>query len=135
MASVFLHEPTMERLTDRSLNMSELANLRPRAVLALFGLMALGLSAPAALAASAPAPVGVWESDSGEHLVVGETCGIEANGVQGAVGSCSWDPDGQGGILTIINVNAYQPAPVYFNVVWLDQSTISVSGSRFHRKS
>ena len=108
--------------------------LRPAHALALCAALAFGLPASAALAQSAPAPVGVWDSDSGEHLVIGQTCGIAANGVTGAVGSCSWDPTGAGGILTIINVNAYQAAPVYFNIVWIDASTISVEGDTFHRQ-
>ena len=114
--------------------MSKSSHLNLTSALALCATLAVGLSASAARAQSAPAPVGVWDSDSGEHLVIGQTCGIAANGVTGAVGSCSWNPTGQGGILTIINVNAYQPAPVYFNVVWINASTISVSGDTFHRQ-
>ena len=114
--------------------MSKSSHLRPVHALALGAALAFGLPASAALAQPAPAPVGVWDSDSGEHLVIGQTCGIEANGVTGAVGACSWNPSSEGGILTIINVNAYQPAPVYFNIVWIDASTISVEGDTFHRQ-
>jgi hypothetical protein len=91
-------------------------------------------STAAALAQSAPAPVGIWQSNSGETLIVGETCQISANGVVSAIGACGWSPTAAGGILTIINVNAYQPAPVYFNINWIDGATISVFGDTFHRQ-
>jgi hypothetical protein len=104
-----------------------------RSALALIAVAAIGVSSSAALAQSAPAPVGTWQSDSGETLVVGATCGIQANGTYGAIGSCTWDPSFQGGILTIMNVNGYKPAPVYFNVVWINGSTIQVFGDTFHR--
>ena len=105
-----------------------------RCAFALAGVTAIGMSALSALAQSAPAPVGVWYSDAGETMVIGQTCQIEANGTVGAIGSCSWDPSSNGGILTIMNVNAYQPAPVYFNIVWIDDSSFSISGDVFHRR-
>ena len=114
--------------------MSKLSTLRPRAALALFAVMAAGLSATAAMAYSAPRPDGVWESNLGEHLVVGQTCEIEAGGVRSALGSCSWIASGRGGILTIMNVLNYQPAPMSLDVVWMNQSTIYISGSTFHRQ-
>ncbi|WP_137935085.1 hypothetical protein [Mesorhizobium comanense] len=95
---------------------------------------ATGMSNTGALAQSAPAPTGVWDSDAGETMVIGQTCKIEANGMDGAVGECSWDPSSNGGILTIMNVNAYQPAPVYFNIVWIDEASFSISGDVFHRR-
>ncbi|WP_152536115.1 hypothetical protein [Mesorhizobium loti] len=101
---------------------------------ALAGMAASGLFVTSALAQSAPAPVGVWYSDAGETMVIGQTCQIEANGTVGAIGQCSWEPSSNGGILTIMNVNAYQPAPVYFNIVWIDDSSFSISGDVFHRR-
>ncbi|WP_202326543.1 hypothetical protein [Mesorhizobium sp. 113-3-9] len=103
-------------------------------VAALAGMAAIAMSVPCALAQSAPAPVGIWDSDAGETMVVGQTCKIEANGMVGAIGSCSWNPSSDGGILTIMNVNAYQPAPVYFSIVWIDESAFSISGDVFHRR-
>jgi hypothetical protein len=116
---------------------SLLTGLR-RSAAALAGMAAIGaaigMSVTSAHAQSAPAPVGVWYSEAGETMVIGQTCQIEANGTVGAIGSCSWDPSSDGGILTIMNVNAYQPAPVYFNIVWIDDSSFSISGDVFHRR-
>jgi hypothetical protein len=107
----------------------------PRAgAVILRAVVAIATSIPSAFAQSAPAPIGVWDSDAGETMIVGQTCQIEANGTIGAVGECSWDPSSNGGILTIMNVNAYQPAPVYFNIVWIDEASFSISGDVFHRR-
>lgn len=85
--------------------------------------------------AQAAAPTGVWvTAGNGETLVVQNGyCKLTGNGGQiGAIGSCSWNPSAPGGILTIMSTLTYKPAPVYFNVVWIDQKTINVSGDVFH---
>jgi hypothetical protein len=98
--------------------------------------LALLLSATIASAQS-PMPVGSWMTDDGsEDMTIsdGSTCGFGANGTYSVVGACSWDPSGAGGILTIMNANQYQPAPIYYNVIWVDDQTISVFGDVFHRR-
>jgi len=99
-----------------------------------FGLLMTVMLASGAVAQSA-APTGVWATvGNAETLVVQNGyCKLTGNGGQiGAVGSCTWNPSAQGGILTIISTLTYQPAPVYFNVVWINQKTINVSGDVFH---
>ncbi|MDE2016494.1 MAG: hypothetical protein KGI57_02180 [Hyphomicrobiales bacterium] len=102
--------------------------------------VALTGGAGVAFAQSAPAPVGYWTTaDGSETLFVdaGGTCKFEA-WVGGAhsliVGSCSWNPTSTGGVLTIMNVNQYKPAPIYESVVWVDRDTITVWGDVFKRR-
>ena len=105
-----------------------------------FGLMvAVSLSAVATpVHAAAPMPFGYWTTDDGgERLLIEQSfqCSFEfprANSMVG--GSCSWNASSNGGILTIINVNQYQPAPIYYNVIWVDEQTITVEGDVFHRR-
>jgi hypothetical protein len=99
-----------------------------------FGLLMTIALASGAIAQAA-APTGVWATvGNGETLVVQNGyCKLTGNGGQiGAIGSCSWNPSAQGGILTIMSTLTYKPAPVYFNVTWIDQKTINVSGDIFH---
>jgi hypothetical protein len=49
-------------------------------------------------------------------------------------GPGKWNPSSRGGILTIMSSQTYRPAPVYFNVVWVNQSTITVEGDVFYRQ-
>jgi hypothetical protein len=95
----------------------------------------------AAQAQASPAPVGSWSTDDGsEELVItaSGTCQFVGHTPQGdslTIGSCSWNAGSAGGILTIMNTNQYQPAPVYFNIVWVDQNTIRVYGDVMHRRA
>ena len=92
--------------------------------------------------AQAPAPYGVWAigNDSSNYA----TFIITPNGCQfkgtspntGPVliaGACSWDSTSRGGILTIMNVYNYQPAPIRYNIVWINQTTITVYGDVYHK--
>ena len=103
--------------------------------------VALSLAPAMAFAQQSPAPVGVWSTDDGsEQLIIGAagTCQytgtVNGQVVSAAIGSCSWNAGSAGGILTIINTNAYQPAPVYYSIVWVDQNTIRVYGDVMHRR-
>jgi hypothetical protein len=88
--------------------------------------------------AAAPMPIGYWVTDDGvQTLLIQQNlqCSLQnpsANWIVG--GSCSWNASSNGGILTIMNVNQYQPAPIYLNVIWIDEQTISVEGDVFHRQ-
>jgi hypothetical protein len=105
-----------------------------------FGLMlAVSLGAVATpVQAAAPMPLGYWVTDGGgERLLIQQNlqCSFEFPRANFIVsGSCSWNASSNGGILTIINVNQYQPAPVYYNVIWVDEQTITVEGDVFHRQ-
>ena len=99
-----------------------------------FGLLMTIVLASGATAQAAM-PAGVWATvGNAETLVVQNGyCKLAGSGGQiGAVGTCTWNATAQGGILTIISTLTYQPAPVYFNVLWIDQKTINVSGDVFH---
>jgi hypothetical protein len=103
---------------------------------AIAGLALAGL-ATAAHAQGAPAPIGVWSTANGsEQLTVTQTgaCALTAPGRGVISGSCSWRASAQGGILTIMSAQNYQPAPIYFNVVWVNQNTISVDNDVFYRR-
>ena len=88
--------------------------------------------------ASAPVPIGYWTTDGdGETLIIQQSgqCSLQASNGYAIGGACSWNASSNGGILTIINgINQYQPAPIYFNIIWVDQQTITVEGDVFHRR-
>jgi hypothetical protein len=61
----------------------------------------------------------------------GGQCSLaDGNGQPTTSGSCSWNAT-YGGILTIMSDQLYRPGPVYFNVVWVDNTTIKVEGDVF----
>ncbi|HEY3800773.1 MAG TPA: hypothetical protein VGL58_20660 [Caulobacteraceae bacterium] len=98
---------------------------------------AVGLaSAGPALAQSSP-PFGYWSTaDGGERLLIqaNATCSLaDQYGRPTTSGSCSWNASYAGGILTIMSSQLYKPAPVYFNVIWVNQNCITVDGDVFYR--
>ncbi|MGA2088851.1 MAG: hypothetical protein ABSG66_08025 [Stellaceae bacterium] len=100
-------------------------------------LLAAGITAPAALAQSSPAPIGFWSTGSGnETLYIGAngTCKFEGPGTL-VLGKCGWKASSGGGILTIMNTNQFKPAPIYENIVWVNRTTIRVWGDVFYRKN
>ncbi|QLL07590.1 hypothetical protein [Mycobacterium vicinigordonae] len=102
--------------------------------------LAVGLvtvSTGIAHASGAAAPVGFWSTgDGAEQLLVSQSgCSLaNAAGIPTTSGPCSWNPSSRGGILTIMSSQTRTPAPVYFNVVWVNQSTITVEGDVFYRR-
>ncbi len=96
----------------------------------------LGLSATGAIAQSA-APIGYWTTDdNGEQLLVqaNAQCSFAAGGVTQVAGDCDWNSTSGGGILSIWYPTVGGPAAVRYNIVWIDQGTISVFGDVFHRR-
>lgn len=94
----------------------------------------LGVSARPAVAQSPP-PLGFWATNSGETLLVSASlCSLALNGKITTSGSCSWNPSYAGGILTIMSNQLYRPAPIYFNVIWVNPQTIKVNGDTFARR-
>jgi len=89
-----------------------------------------------AVAQGAPAPIGYWTTDDGSETLLIEQSGTckFAGGKLVILGRCSWNPSSRGGILTIMNVYNYKPAPIYYNIVWVDRRTIRVYGDVFHRR-
>jgi hypothetical protein len=87
--------------------------------------------------AAASAPLGFWTTrDGSEQLLVSQSgCSLaNAAGVPTTSGPCNWNPSSRGGILTIMSSQTRRPAPVYFNVVWVNESTITVEGDVFYRR-
>ena len=96
----------------------------------------LALSTLSALAQSAP-PVGVWVHVSGNaFLTVDQSgyCHYQDPGLEYG-GQCGWNADNSGGILTVMNAAAVPgPQPIYLNIIWVDDATISVFGDIFKRQ-
>jgi hypothetical protein len=103
------------------------------------GLVLTGMAGAASAQQPSPPPVGFWATaDGSEQLLVTQSgaCSLaDRTGRPTTSGSCSWNASYAGGILTVISSQLYQPAPVYFNVIWVNQNTIKVQGDVFYRKA
>lgn len=110
-----------------------------RKFVAAIGLAAGMFAASTGIAhADAAAPVGFWVNQTGSEqlLVSANGCSLaNAAGVPTTSGPCKWNPSSRGGILTILSSQTRTPSPVYFNVVWVNQSTITVYGDVFYRRA
>ncbi|HHY49561.1 MAG TPA: hypothetical protein GYA10_07425 [Alphaproteobacteria bacterium] len=94
------------------------------------------LSSTPALAQAA-APIGFWTTaDDGERLMVqpNAQCSFFAVGGVQVAGDCTWDSTSRGGILSIWYPMPLGPAAVRYNIVWIDDNTISVFGDIFYRR-
>jgi len=102
-------------------------------------LIALTIWPVAAAAQEAPPPIGYWTTERGdETLYVSENGLCKYEGPSAGilvVGNCSWQATSRGGILTIVTTGGPRPAPVYYNIVWINQTTISVWGDIFYRRA
>ena len=81
--------------------------------------------------------IGYWVTPNGSEMLLVEasgTCKFAASNGFTVLGRCSWNPTSRGGILTIMNVYNYKPAPIRYSVVWVNQTTITVWGDVFHKK-
>jgi hypothetical protein len=98
----------------------------------------LTFAAAPALAQSAP-PVGFWTTQDGsEQLLITQSgqCSLaDRYGRPTTSGPCSWNASYAGGILTVMSQQLYRPAPIYFNVIWVNQNTIKVEGDVFYRRA
>ena len=86
---------------------------------------------------TAPVPLGFWTTaDGGERLLVqpGAFCSFVATAGTNVGGNCGWTPSSRGGILSIWYSTIGGPAQVQFNVVWINETTISVWGDVFYRR-
>ena len=102
-------------------------------------LLAITLAAlpAAAFAQAAPVPLGYWTTaDNSEQLLIqaGPFCSFVATAGTNVGGSCGWNPSARGGILSIWYSTIGGPAQVQFNIVWINQTTISVWGDVFYRR-
>ena len=90
-------------------------------------------SAPAS--AQAPPPFGHWRSGTSTaqlYVYPNGTCAFL--GTRPVQGTCSWSATSRGGILTLMYPMPLEPGKIYFNVVWVNQTTISVFGEPFYRQ-
>lgn len=93
----------------------------------------LCVGAPAG--AQSPAPLGHWRSrTSAAQLIVYQNGSCAFLGSRPVQGNCTWNASSRGGILTLIYPMPLEPGKIYFNVVWVDQATISVFGELFSRQ-
>ena len=103
-----------------------------------FACLLLGVaSIQTANAQSAPPPIGVWGNKT-EGLVVQQsgTCGFLVNGKVAYTGTCHWEvPTARGGILDMVYPMPVAPGHIRWSVVWINQTTITVDGDVFSKKS
>ena len=104
---------------------------------AIISLLILAMAWVAPALAAAPPPVGYWTTrDNSEELYVSAS-GCRFAAVQGTqvAGDCGWNATSTGGILTITYPGYTGPQHVYFNITYVNQTTISVFGDIFYRRS
>ena len=117
---------------------AEMLRLKNTVCLAIGAVLILALRASAQN--SAPVPFGNWATKpASEQLYVSPRwCKFAAtNGTSSILqeGECSWNPTSAGGILTIMNIHFYKPAPVRYSIVWVDSKTIKVFGDVFYKQN
>ena len=114
--------------------------LRQLQLLAISGGLLAQITIPPSAFAQSAIPFGYWTTAHGEEtlLISNSGCKLSAfsRGIMQtvSVGACSWRASSRGGILTIMSTMTYRPAPVYFNVVWINKSQISVQGDIFYHR-
>ena len=89
--------------------------------------------------AESPPPIGYWvTADGSERFLIEQNaqCSFQVPASGYAVGGpCSWNASNAGGILTVMNsIGQYQAAPIYYNVIWVDDHTIKIEGDTFYRQ-
>lgn len=90
-----------------------------------------------ARAQAAPPPIGTWANKT-EGLVVQQsgTCGFLVNGQVRYSGTCRWEtPSARGGILDLQYPMPLQPGHIRWSVIWVNQTTITLDGDPFTKKS
>jgi len=87
--------------------------------------------------AQAPAPIGYWTTaDNGERLLIDQdtSCSFVAVGGTQVAGNCVWNSTSRGGVLTLYYQTVMGLAPIYWNVLWVNTTTITVNGDTFFRR-
>jgi hypothetical protein len=97
--------------------------------------VALAIGQATTAAAQAPPPIGHWASrTSAAQLLVYQNGACAFLGARPVQGNCTWNASSRGGILTLFYPMPLEPGKIYFNIVWVDQATISVFGEFFYRR-
>ena len=84
--------------------------------------------------AQAPMPFGRWRtSPPGEEMLINKdgTCAMFYQGTVSAQGVCTWNPSSKGGILTLTYPMPLEPGKIYWSVVWINRTTITIQGDTF----
>ncbi|MCW5746491.1 MAG: hypothetical protein KIT36_09860 [Alphaproteobacteria bacterium] len=93
------------------------------------------LAAATPALAQAPPPIGHWRSrTSTAQLLVYQNGSCAFLGTQPVQGTCSWNASSRGGILTLQYPMPLEPGKIYFNIIWVNQTTITVFGEYFYRQ-
>src|SRR5579862_6225280 len=88
-------------------------------------LSALCVAAPATAFAQAAVPIGFWTTqDGGERLLIEQntSCSFFAVGGTQVAGDCVWQSSSAGGILALYYETVRGLAPIYWSVIWVNQS-------------
>jgi hypothetical protein len=103
-----------------------------------FACVLLGaMSSQLARAQTAPSPIGTWANQT-ERLVVQQNgaCAFLFNGKVTSSGTCYWEKaSAKGGILDLTYPMPLAPGHVYWSVVWVNQTTITVNGDVFYKQA
>jgi hypothetical protein len=99
--------------------------------------LSIASTASAALAQTAPPPIGRWA----QYAPGLEALNVYANGqcaffFRGKItvsGTCTWQGTSRGGILTITYPMPLTPGHVRYSIVWINNTTITVFGDRMHK--
>jgi hypothetical protein len=93
--------------------------------------------APGAASAQAAPPIGYWTTKGdGERLLIeaNTSCSFVAVGGTQVAGNCVWNSSSNGGILTLYYQTVRGLAPIYWSVVYVNATTITVDGDVFYRR-
>jgi hypothetical protein len=97
---------------------------------------AAALFAPQLAHAQSPAPIGVWQGlSSGDYLTIQSNGSCAARGTVNVAGTCTWKATSAGGILTMTYPWTIAPGHIYWNIIWINRTTILVNSvERFVRR-
>jgi hypothetical protein len=100
-------------------------------------LIAPQLVAPQLAHAQSPAPIGTWQGlNSGDYLSISSNGSCYARGTVNVAGTCTWQASSAGGILTMTYPWTIAPGHIYWNIIWVNKTTILVNSvERFVRWS
>ncbi len=101
--------------------------------------MLLGvMSNQTARAQGAAPPIGYWNNQGKTNSLVVEqngTCGFLVNGKAKWSGTCTWQASARGGILTLTYPMPLAPGHIRWSVVYVNQTTITVTGETFYKQA
>jgi len=90
----------------------------------------------ASLSQSAP-PIGRWVGESsGDQISLSQNGKCSVSGTINVQGTCKWQATSAGGVLALKYTHVLpMPAYIYYNVTWIDTSTLLINGvEKFRRQ-